>query len=257
MGIGAYGVENDSVEPPTAGRWMTYDELAALRGTDRLSAVKFALRYGWRKQRDNHRVARVYVPLDGSAIGLATIGKVAAGPEATFDGRPGARPTEQLANVRVQADQARAAERALWREQLARERERVDKLERERDQVIATAKDLQNRIIASEAHADAASEDRRTAEARADAAISRALVAEGDRRSAEARADAERARAEVLDQAAAAQRCRVDSLMRQLEETEAALAAERARADRLAERFRVISGLLACRSSLENDEKPK
>src|SRR5271169_3656831 len=45
-----------------AGRWMTYDELAASRGIDRLSAVKLALRHGWRKQRDKYRVARVCVP---------------------------------------------------------------------------------------------------------------------------------------------------------------------------------------------------
>ena len=44
------------------GRWMTYDELAALRGIDRLTAVKLALRHGWRKQRDKYRVARVCVP---------------------------------------------------------------------------------------------------------------------------------------------------------------------------------------------------
>ena len=37
-----------------AGRWMTYDELAASRGIDRLSAVKLALRHGWRKQRDKN-----------------------------------------------------------------------------------------------------------------------------------------------------------------------------------------------------------
>ena len=63
-----------------------------------------------------------------------------------------------------------------------------------------------------------ADDDRRIAEGRADAAVSRALTADSDRRVAEARADAERARADVLDQGATAQRSRADTLQQQLED---------------------------------------
>ena len=45
------------------GRWMTYAELADARGIDRQSARKLANRTHWRRQKDNHGVVRVYVPL--------------------------------------------------------------------------------------------------------------------------------------------------------------------------------------------------
>jgi len=45
------------------GRWLTYDELAEARGIDRQSARRMANRSRWRRQKDNHGVVRVYVPL--------------------------------------------------------------------------------------------------------------------------------------------------------------------------------------------------
>jgi hypothetical protein len=45
------------------GRWMTYTEIAEARGIDRQSARRLANRAGWRRQKDNHGVVRVYVPL--------------------------------------------------------------------------------------------------------------------------------------------------------------------------------------------------
>jgi chromosome segregation ATPase len=44
------------------GRWLTYPELAAVRGIDKPSAIRLATRKKWRRQRDNHRVVRVLVP---------------------------------------------------------------------------------------------------------------------------------------------------------------------------------------------------
>ncbi len=209
-----------------------------------MSAVKFALRRGWRKERDNRRIVRVYVPPDEwpSHPAVGSQGGAEAGP--LFD-TGAAQPIEP---VRAQADEARIAERAMWREQLIRERERADKLERERDQLVIMVNGLENCIAGTEVRAGAAAEDRRAAEARAEAAVSRALAAEGDRAAAEARADAERARADVLDQAVARQRSRADRLEQQLQGTEAALVANRARADALAERLCAISRLLAGRS---------
>ena len=46
------------------GRWLTYPELAAVRGIDKPSAIRLATRKKWRRQRDNRRVVRVLVPTE-------------------------------------------------------------------------------------------------------------------------------------------------------------------------------------------------
>src|ERR1700744_52422 len=46
------------------GRWLTYDELAKVRGISRASAERLVLRNRWRRQRDNQRTVRILVPLD-------------------------------------------------------------------------------------------------------------------------------------------------------------------------------------------------
>jgi septal ring factor EnvC (AmiA/AmiB activator) len=45
-----------------SGRWLTYPELAGVRGIDKPSAIRLATRKKWRRQRDNRRVVRVLVP---------------------------------------------------------------------------------------------------------------------------------------------------------------------------------------------------
>ena len=47
------------------GRWMTYDELAKLRGIARASAERLVLRNRWRRQRGNDRTVRILVPTNG------------------------------------------------------------------------------------------------------------------------------------------------------------------------------------------------
>jgi hypothetical protein len=218
-----------------AGRWMTYDELATSRGIDRLSAVKLALRHGWRKQRDKYRVARVCVPSEW-AIPRPVEGR---GKEADTgaDSALGSRSFEAAERVRQateararQSDQARAVERLMWRERLARERERAEHAEGECGRLLAVVDGLETRLVA--------------AEARADAAVSRALAAESDRVVAEARADAERTRADALDQAAAGESARADTLKEQAEVAETALATERGRTDALRGRIDELKGLL-------------
>jgi len=46
------------------GRWLSYDELAVIRGINRVSAVKLAQRERWRRQPGNGRTVRVLVPED-------------------------------------------------------------------------------------------------------------------------------------------------------------------------------------------------
>jgi hypothetical protein len=219
---------------PDAGRWMTYDELAASRGIDRLSAVKLALRHGWRKQRDKYRVARVCVPsewaiprpIEGPAGGVDT--KVDSTLGSTFKA---AERVRQATEARAkQSDQARAVERSMWRERLARERERAEHAEGECARLVTVVDGLETRLAA--------------AEARADAAVSQAQAAECDQVAAEARADAERVRADMLDQVAAGESARADTLKEQAEAAEAALATERGHADALRGRIDELKALL-------------
>jgi chromosome segregation ATPase len=55
---------NASADVSDDGRWLTYDELAQIRGISRPSAERLVLRNRWRRQRDNQRVVRILVPLD-------------------------------------------------------------------------------------------------------------------------------------------------------------------------------------------------
>jgi len=119
-------------------RWMTYDELAAVRGIDRNAAVKLAVRHGWPKERDRYRIARVLVPAEWA---------VPATPfETGLSGR---------AAGTHRSDQARAAERKMWRDLVARERERADKVERECARLLGAVEGLETRVAATQADADA------------------------------------------------------------------------------------------------------
>ena len=44
------------------GRWISYAELAEIRGTDKTSALKLALRKKWPRRKDNHGTMHVCVP---------------------------------------------------------------------------------------------------------------------------------------------------------------------------------------------------
>ena len=46
------------------GRWMSYDELAAVRGIKRIGAVRLVQRHKWRRQAGNDGLARILVPHD-------------------------------------------------------------------------------------------------------------------------------------------------------------------------------------------------
>jgi hypothetical protein len=46
------------------GQWLTYSQIAALRGIDRRSAERLVRRRGWRRQPDNAGFVRALVPAD-------------------------------------------------------------------------------------------------------------------------------------------------------------------------------------------------
>jgi hypothetical protein len=55
--------KTDSATDSSDGsRWLTYGELAEIRGIDKRSVVKLAGRHRWRRQKDNQGYTRVLVP---------------------------------------------------------------------------------------------------------------------------------------------------------------------------------------------------
>lgn len=166
------GMPDAPQERAEGGQWMTYDEFAAARGIDRRAAVRLAVRHGWQKKRDNDRIARVQVPAGW------VIARPAAGPSET--------------KVR-NADHARSVERAMWREQLGRERERADRAEAERDRLLALVDSFERRLARAEIRADQAEQSLAAEHARATALsdnlrdISRLLESHLARRAGERR----------------------------------------------------------------------
>jgi hypothetical protein len=145
----ADGTLGASEERAEGGQWMTYDEFAAARGIERRAAVRLAVRHGWQKKRDNDRVARVHVPADWVVPRPAAVG-----------------PVERRAS---NADHARSVERAMWREQLVRERERADRAEAERDRLLGLVDSFEKRLARAEVRADQAEQSLAAEHARATA----------------------------------------------------------------------------------------
>lgn len=240
------GTPDNTRDDAAGGTWMTYDELAAARGIDRISAVKLALRNAWQKQRDKYRVARVHVPPEWAEANLVKDrgGAGLRGVDPSHDASAYATGEQEgQAEARAkQPDQARAAERAMWRKLLADERERADRAEQEHARLLTIIDGLEGRIAATEARADRANETLAAERTRADQARE-VLAAEGARAdpSKEALA-AERTLADQSNESLAAHRAPVDQANEDLaEERDTAalvhktLAAQHARAEQAAE----------------------
>lgn len=58
----------DDVTNGAEGRWLTYDELATVRGIKRIGAVRLAKRQNWRRQPGNDGKVRVMVPTEALAM---------------------------------------------------------------------------------------------------------------------------------------------------------------------------------------------
>lgn len=55
------------------GRWLTYEELARIRGISSASAKRLVLRNGWRQRHDNEQGVRILVPPDRLSPGMSRI----------------------------------------------------------------------------------------------------------------------------------------------------------------------------------------
>jgi hypothetical protein len=190
-------VSEPSREGPREGEWLSYAELGRVRGIGRESAKKLALREGWRRIPGNDGSARVMVPREWL--------------------KPAREPSREHA-----------------REESREDGYAINALQTAFTTALA-AKDSE--IASMRGQLEGAAADRRAAEARADAAVTRAEIADADRRAAEMRAEAERARAKELDQKLAAEWTRGDKAERSADQFKAAaqealLAAETADRDR-------------------------
>jgi len=167
----AEGIGEGIGEDVEEGRWLTYTQLAEIRGIGRESAVKLAQRERWRKQSGNSpdRTVRVLVPPEwlkpakggqfGEAFpeGIGELSRLLSGLEDTVT-----YVRERAATAEARADAADADRRAA-----------------------------EARADAERARADQAETDRRTAAARAERAEQRADAA-NDRLEELRRADADR-----------------------------------------------------------------
>ena len=110
-------------------RWMTYDELAKLRGITRPSAERLVQRRRWRRQQGNDRTVRVLVPVDSLSDDVSA--------DASDDISPDTRRLlvdamaaleSAVATLRAQLDRAEAGKEAADRH-ADRERSRADQAE--------------------------------------------------------------------------------------------------------------------------------
>jgi chromosome segregation ATPase len=236
------------------GRWMTYDELAEVRGIKRIGAVRLVQRYKWRRQAGNDGRARVLVPHDALEKVRGTDASTDAGHDDAGTGAGSAAGTDNV----LLAGALSALEDAVLalREQLDASNARAERAEADR---------ADERLRADRAETAVAAERQRADDLRAQidvlnaemavmrAAADRALTEErlrADRLSEQVDAghrdrDAARAEADALrGQVAAADTDRRVAQAR-LEHAEAAREGERARADALRDRLTTMQEQLA------------
>ena len=124
------------------GRWLTYAELAEIRGITSRSATRMAFRAKWRRQMANDGTARVFVP--ASALHDKAPGSDMGAMAAAMDTAMGLL-RQQLDRAEARADRAETAAAAL-REQIETERQRADRAEQGREGELARAAALQGRV---------------------------------------------------------------------------------------------------------------
>jgi hypothetical protein len=164
-----------------AGRWLTYDELACLRGINQQSAVKLVRRQQWRRQTGNRGTVRVFVPDEWLSRPWSQDEPGQAGTEPGTS--PGATQDSPAAVEAVLAAlrEAHAGEIERLTEALGRSKGRADAERSRADVLLARTDDLRAEIVAIEAKL-------RTEAARADELQGRLAEAEQIKEAARKRA---------------------------------------------------------------------
>jgi hypothetical protein len=175
-------------------RWLSYSQIAALRGISRASAERMVRKHRWRRTVNNHGVTVAAVPVDYAEPSAATPPEQAAEPPADRG------VAEAFAQALAAVEAARSAEASALRERaevaeiradradaaLAAERQRADELRLRVEHFQAEASEALD--VAERARTDA-----RDAQEQAAAARSEALEAEGKAATAQQELDAVRA----------------------------------------------------------------
>jgi hypothetical protein len=116
------------------GRWLSYAEIAAARGINKLSAERLVRRHRWRRQPDNQGGVRIFVPLTWveSPAQLADTDQADSGPDVKPDIE--------------EAVAALEAALAVLADQLMRERARADAAEARADMAVTREDELRDEI---------------------------------------------------------------------------------------------------------------
>jgi hypothetical protein len=124
------------------GRWVTYDELAKLRGITKASAERLVFRNRWRRQRGNDRTVRALVPLDSLSGDTSPDVSAPMPPDASPDMSPDAR--RALSSALTALEDAVSA----LRDQLDATNARAERAEADRAEEHRRADDLRAQIAA-------------------------------------------------------------------------------------------------------------
>ncbi len=150
------------------GRWMTYAEIARLRGISKASAERLVFRRHWRRQQGNDRTLRVLVPpefLSGDASG-----------DTSGDTSRGVRDDAQGAWAGALANLDNVA--TALREQLDHANQQTHEANKRADVAVALADRTLVQLAETSARADRAEQSIETERGRADRAEARADRAE-------------------------------------------------------------------------------
>jgi chromosome segregation ATPase len=196
------------------GRWMTYSELARIRGIGRESAVKLVQRERWRKLagNDRDRTVRVLVPLEWLKPARQELQGTL--PEAIGEELPEGIPevSPQISALQI-AVEALKGENSVLRDQLERERGRADRAEvevgRQTERVARTEEQRDQAVAdlhAERSRAERAEASRDGERGRTDALRDRLDAAEAELRQARQAAEQVRRHAREAEDATAALR---------------------------------------------------
>jgi chromosome segregation ATPase len=212
------------------GRWLTYDEIAEARGTEKIGAIRWVQRHKWRRQPGNDGLVRVLVPeealvrtaLRGQQQQSRTVtppdGDIAAAFEAALTalqeahaGEIGAIRKAHDSDLTALREQLRTTEArhsdelAGWQEQLrtakAQHAAELAALQEQSHTVTARAEGLASDLTALQ-------EQLHTASARAASLVTDHTALGEQLRTAENRAETAEQQAEALRQAEAARKAR-------------------------------------------------
>jgi hypothetical protein len=137
---------DDAADSGEGARWLTHAEIAAIRGISTASAIKLALRRGWRKQKDNRGVLRCLVPPKFISLGSEVRADTRVDTRAPSRAEGGAELSTAIVALQT-------AVTSLG-DQLSQERMRADRAEAEREDLRTKLTDAQVQLAVAKASAD-------------------------------------------------------------------------------------------------------